>query len=116
MASQPDFSNGAWLSSVVEDGAASLSRLESAPPLISSVADALLTRGAGGVDPGDRWRLFAVAASATLVNGQQDVDLYVARLRMRRATPHSYTHDRAAWLRDDIDVKRRRTSARLPSK
>lgn len=77
--------------------------------VISSVADGLLTDGARGGDPSDRWRLFAVAASATSVNSQQNVDLYAARLRTRRASPHIYTRDRKSWLRENIDVKWQRS-------
>jgi hypothetical protein len=72
--------------------------------VISPVADGLLADSAGGVDPSDRWRRFAVAASATSVIGQQNVDLYVARLRTRRASPRIYPHARTAWLRDNINV------------
>jgi hypothetical protein len=35
--------------------------------------------------PGDRWRLFAIAACGCLVMGHQEVALYAARLRARRA-------------------------------
>jgi len=86
----------------------SLSRLESLRSVIPP-ADGLLTNSAGGVDPSDRWRIFAVAASATSVNSQQGVGLYVARLRARRASSHIYTHAHTAWLRDHIDGKWQRT-------
>jgi hypothetical protein len=36
-------------------------------------------------DPGDRWRLFAVAACAGAVKSQQEVGLYVELLRARQA-------------------------------
>jgi hypothetical protein len=35
--------------------------------------------------PGNRWRIFAVAACGGAVRGQQDAALYVERLRARRA-------------------------------
>jgi hypothetical protein len=35
--------------------------------------------------PGNRWRLFAVAACGSAVRGQQEADLYVGRLLARRA-------------------------------
>jgi len=38
---------------------------------------------------GNRWRLFAVAAGGGAVDGQQVADLYVERLRARRAAPPS---------------------------
>jgi hypothetical protein len=50
------------------------------------------------LDPGDRWRLFAVAARGSAVKSAQDVDLYAAQLRARRALTHTYTHDRKDWL------------------
>jgi hypothetical protein len=37
------------------------------------------------LDPGGRWRLFAVAACGCRVKSQQEVPLYAARLRARRA-------------------------------
>jgi len=51
------------------------------------------------LDPGDRWRLFAVAAHGSAVKSAQDVDLYAAQLHARRALAltHIYTHDRK-WL------------------
>ena len=36
-------------------------------------------------DPGDRWRLFAVAACGGAVKSQHEGALYVERLRARRA-------------------------------
>ena len=50
------------------------------------------------MDPSDRWRLFAVAARGSAVKSVQDVDLYAAQLRARRALTHIYTHDRKDWL------------------
>jgi hypothetical protein len=44
--------------------------------------------------PGDRWRLFAVAACGGAVKGQQEVHLYVERLRARRAQTPIYTYGR----------------------
>ena len=35
--------------------------------------------------PGNRWRLFAVAACGSAVRGQHEADVYVGRLRARRA-------------------------------
>src|SRR6266851_7290561 len=46
------------------------------------------------LDPSDRWRLFAIAARGSAVKSAQDVDLYAAQLRARRALTHIYTHDR----------------------
>jgi hypothetical protein len=50
------------------------------------------------LDPSDRWRLFAAAARGSAMKRAQDVDLYVAQLRARRALTHIYTHDRKDWL------------------
>src|SRR5713226_2887485 len=50
------------------------------------------------LDPSDRWRLFAIAARGSAVKSAQDVDLYAAQLRARRALTHIYTHDRKDWL------------------
>ena len=52
----------------------------------------------GGLGASDRWRVFAVAARGIAVKGTQDVDLYAAQLRARRALTHQYTHDRKDWL------------------
>ena len=49
-------------------------------------------------DPSDRWRVFAAAARGSAVKSAQDVDLYAAQLRARRALTHIYTHDRKDWL------------------
>jgi hypothetical protein len=51
------------------------------------------------LDSSDRWRLFAVAACVSAVKSQQQVDLYAARLRARRAFHHVYAHGRGVWLR-----------------
>src|SRR5260370_3312471 len=50
------------------------------------------------LDPSDRWRLFAVAARGSAVKSAQDVDLYAAQLRARRALTHIFTYDRKDWL------------------
>jgi hypothetical protein len=70
-----------------------------------------MTDSAGLLDPSNRWRLFAVAASGTSVNSQQEVDLYLAQLRTRRASPVIYAHGRKVWLRDNTDVRSRPTLA-----
>jgi hypothetical protein len=71
-------------------------------------ADRLLGACAGLLDPSNRWRCFAVAASGTSVNTQQENDLYVARLRARRASPMIYANGRKVWLRDGTNAKSRR--------
>jgi hypothetical protein len=49
-------------------------------------------------DPGDRWRLFAVAACGGAVKSQQEVDLYVERLRARQALSQLHNYGRKVWL------------------
>jgi hypothetical protein len=49
-------------------------------------------------DPGDRWRLFAVAACGGAVKSQREVDLYVERLRARQASSQLHNYGRKAWL------------------
>jgi len=49
-------------------------------------------------DPGDRWRLFAVAACGGVVTSQHAVALYVERLRARRAPTQVPAYGRKRWL------------------
>ena len=42
--------------------------------------------------PGNRWRLFAVAACGGAVKGHEEADLYVKRQRARRAPTPIYTY------------------------
>jgi hypothetical protein len=72
----------------------------SAPRLgIMGMSHAFEQNTVAPLDPGDRWRLFAVAARGSAVKSAQDVDLYAAQLHARRALAliHMYTHDRK-WL------------------
>jgi hypothetical protein len=49
--------------------------------------------------PSDRWRLFAVSALGSTVKSAQEVGLYAAQLRARRAVTHIYTHEGKIWMR-----------------
>jgi hypothetical protein len=49
-------------------------------------------------DPGDRWRLFAVAARGGAEKSQQEVDLYVELLRARQASSQLHNYGRKVWL------------------
>jgi hypothetical protein len=50
--------------------------------------------------PGNRWRLYAVAACGSAVRGQHEADLYVGRLRARQAqTPIPTYGRRRGWLK-----------------
>jgi hypothetical protein len=45
--------------------------------------------------PGNRWRHFAVAACGGAMKGQQEADLFVERLRARRAPTPIHTYCRS---------------------
>ena len=77
--------------------------------MIRPGTDFLRADYAGIHDSSNRWGLFAVAASGISVSSQEAVDLYVARLRKRRASPVNFAHGRRKWLRDSAGVKSRGT-------
>lgn len=68
--------------------------------MIRPGADFLRADCTGIHDPSNRWGLFVAAASGIAVSSQQAVDLYVARLRKRRASPVIFAQERRTWLRD----------------
>jgi hypothetical protein len=53
-------------------------------------------------DPGDRWRLFAVAACGGAVKSQQEVALYVELLRARQALTQIHNLNRPDFPGDPI--------------
>jgi hypothetical protein len=72
------------------------------------------------LDAGDRWRHFAVAACGGAVKSQNEVALYVERLRARRASTQVHAYGGKHWLpkarvrQHKVEFRRSSTSTPKP--